>query len=117
MGERGFLGSLHETSAKTGKGCDRLREAIVQAIDWKSIPETTSPALYHRLKKEFLNLRDSGLVLIRLAELKQRMEMTLRDTNFELTELETVVILLAGPGMIQRLDFGGFILLRPEMLS
>ncbi len=31
--------------------------------------------------------------------------------------METVVSLLAGPGMIQRLDFGGFILLRPEMLS
>jgi hypothetical protein len=71
MGERGFLGPLHETSAKTGKGCDQLREAIVQAIDWKSIPETTSSALYHRLKQEILSLRDSGLVLIRLAELKR----------------------------------------------
>jgi len=117
MNERGFLGALHEMSAKTGKGCDQLREAIVQAIDWKSIPETTSPALYHRLKQEILSLRDSGLVLIRLAELKQRMEMTLRGENFELAELEAVVSLLAGPGMIQRLDFGGFILLRPEVLS
>jgi WD40 repeat protein len=117
MGERGFLGPLHETSAKTGKGCDQLREAIVQAIDWKSIPETTSPALYHRMKQEILSLRDSGLVLIRLAELKQRMEMTLRKESFELAELATVVSLLAGPGMIQRLDFGGFILLRPEVLS
>ncbi|MGO8926273.1 MAG: TIR domain-containing protein [Limisphaerales bacterium] len=117
MGERGFLGSLHKTSAKTGKGCDQLREAIVQAIDWKSIPETTSPALYHRLKQEILSLRDSGLVLIRLAELKQRMEMTLRGESFELAELEAVVSLLAGPGMIKRLDFGGFILLRPEVLS
>jgi small GTP-binding protein len=117
MKERGFLGPLNETSAKTGKGCDQLREAIMEAIDWKSIPETTSPALYHRLKQEILSLRDSGLVLIRLAELKQRMEMTLRDTNFELAELEAVVSLLAGPGMIQRLDFGGFILLRPEVLS
>ena len=35
----------------------------------------------------------------------------------ELAELEAVVSLLAGPGMIQRLDFGGFILLRPEVLS
>lgn len=89
----------------------------MQAIDWKSIPETTSPALYRRLKQEILSLRDSGLVLIRLAELKQRMEMTLRGENFELAELEAVVSLLAGPGMIQRLDFGGFILLRPEVLS
>jgi len=49
----------------------------VQAIDWKSLPETTSPAFHHRLKHEILGLRDGGLVLIRLAELKQRMEMTL----------------------------------------
>ena len=117
MNERGFLGPLHETSAKTGKGCDQLREAIVQAIDWQSIPETTSPALYHRLKQEILSLRDSGLTLIRLDALKQRMEMTLREEKFTLAELDAVVSLLAGPGMIQRLDFGGFILLRPEVLS
>jgi len=71
--ERGFRGPLHLTSAKTGEGCDQLRDAIVKAIDWKNIPTTTSPALYHRLKQEILGLRDSGLVLIRLAELKQRM--------------------------------------------
>ena len=63
VGERGFHGLLHETSAKTGKGCDQPREAILQAIDWKSIPEITSPALYPRLKQEILSLRDSGLVL------------------------------------------------------
>ena len=117
MAERGFLAPLHQTSAKTGEGCDKLREAIVKAIDWNSIPETTSPALYHRMKQEILHLRDSGLVLIRLAELKQRMEMTLRGADFKLEELEAAVSLLAGPGMIQRLDFGGFILLRPEVLS
>ena len=117
MTARGFLGPLHVTSAKTGEGCDALREAIVQAIDWRGIPETTSPALYHRLKQEILRLRDSGLVLLRLSELKQRMEMSLHEEPFELAELTAVVGLLAGPGMIQRLDFGGFILLRPEVLS
>jgi small GTP-binding protein len=117
MAERGFNGPLHLTSAKTGQGCDGLRDAIVRAIDWQSLPETTSPKLYHRLKQEILSLRDGGWVLIRLAELKQRMELTLRDEPFELAELLTVVGLLAGPGMIQRLDFGGFILLRPEVLS
>ena len=37
-------------------GCDTLREAIVEAIDWQNIPETTSPALYHRMKEEILRL-------------------------------------------------------------
>ena len=50
-------------------------------------------------------------------ELKQRMELALPGTAFELAELVTAVGLLAGPGMIQRVDFGGFILLRPEVLS
>lgn len=117
MNERGFLGPLHGTSAKTGKGCGQIREGIMQTIDWKSIPETTSPALYGRMKQEIVSLRDSALVLIRLAELKQRMEMTLRGENFELAELEAVVSLLVGPGMPQRRDSGGFILLRPEVLS
>ncbi|HMX30226.1 MAG TPA: DUF4365 domain-containing protein, partial [Blastocatellia bacterium] len=117
MAERGFRSPLHLTSAKTEEGCKALRDAIIAAIDWRNIPETTSPALYHRLKQEILNLRDSGLVLIRLAELKQRMELALRGERFELKELETVIGLLAGPGMIQRVDFGGFILLRPEVLS
>ena len=117
MKERRFLRPLQETSAKTGEGCEKLRGAIVKAIDWKSIPETTSPVLYQRMKEEILRLRDSGLVLIRLSELKQHVELTLLKEQFKLEELQTVVSLLAGPGMIQRVDFGGFILLRPEVLS
>ena len=46
------------------------------------------------MKQEILRLRDSGLVLIGLAELNQRMEMTLRGESFELAELEAVVSLL-----------------------
>jgi len=117
MAERGYLEPLHLTSAKTGEGCDQLREAVVDAINWQIIPETTSPALYQKMKEEILSLRDRGFVLIRLAELKQRLEMTFSGEDFELAELEAVLRLLSSPGMIQRLDFGGFILLRPEVLS
>ncbi len=117
MKERGFAGSLHLTSAKTGEGCDGLREAISKAVDWDGLAVTSSPALYRRMKQEILALRDSWIVLLRLSELKQRMQMVLPGENIKPEELETVIGLLAGPGMIQRLDFGGFILLRPEVLS
>ncbi|HEY6351110.1 MAG TPA: TIR domain-containing protein [Candidatus Angelobacter sp.] len=117
MEERGFAQSFYETSARTGEGCSKLREGIVSAIAWQNIPTTTSPILYHRMKQEVLELRDKGPVLIRLAELNQRMQMRLLEEAFKLEELETVVALLAGPGMIQRVGFGEFILLRPEILS
>jgi GTPase SAR1 family protein len=117
MEERQFHGSLHETSAKTGKGCKKLREAIVKAIDWDRIPITTSLTLYHRIKEEVLRLRDSGTILIRLSELNQRLELLLSGQRFTSAELQTALGHLAGPGMIQRLEFGGFILLRPEVLS
>jgi small GTP-binding protein len=117
MAERGFGGDLHLTSAMTGQGCDELRAAIASAIDWDSLAVTASPGLYRRMKEEILRLRDSGLVLLRLAELKQRMELALHNESFDLAQLETVVGLLAGPGMIGRVGFGGFILLRPEVLS
>jgi small GTP-binding protein len=113
--KRGFRGPIHLTSSKTGAGCDDLRKAIVEAIDWKNIPETTSPALYHRLKQEILGLREIGMTLIRWSELKQRMELTLGGENFKLEELKAVIGLLAGPGMV--LNLGDFILLRPEILS
>lgn len=115
MEERGFLPPLHLTSALTGQGCETLREAIVAAIDWKDIPFTGSSALYYRLKQEILRLRNNSLTLLHLAELKQQMNLALADENFSLKELETVVSLLSGPGIIQRYD--DTILLRPELLS
>jgi WD40 repeat protein len=117
MTERGFREPLHLTSAKTGAGCDGLRDAIVGAIDWGRIPITTSLELYHRIKEAVLRLRDSGTVLIRLAELNQRLELSLGELRFTPAELQTALGHLAGPGMIQRVEFGGFILLRPEVLS
>jgi hypothetical protein len=94
---------LHETRAKARAGCEALRDAIARALPPH---EAGNPAPAR-----------PGIVLIRLAELKPQMEMTLTGEHFEPAELETVIKLLAGPGMIQRLNFGGFVLLGPEVLS
>lgn len=115
--ERDFQPPLHLTSAKTGEGCIPLRDAIVEAIDWDSLPITTSLTLYHRMKEEILRLRDTGMVLIRLAELSQRLEVLLPDHSFTPAQLQTALKHLEGPGMIQPLEFGGFILLQPEVIS
>lgn len=106
-----------ETSAKTGEGCAELRSAIANNIDWESIPWTTSPRVFKLLKDEIIGLRDEGVVLLRLSELKQRLEMRQLEEPFSVEVLLAVVSLLAGPGIVWRLDFGDFVLLQPERVN
>ena len=135
--ERGFAKYL-ETSALTGYGCEQLRQAIIDRIDWESIPWTASPRIFKLLKDEMLRLRDEGVVLLRMGELKQQLELRLsvgsasatidngegddcvgaaHPTTFTLEELRAVVGLLAGPGIVWQLEFGDFVLLKPEWIN
>ena len=60
---RGFAG-YNETSARTGDGCDELREAIAASIPWDRLPKTSSPTIFKRIKEEILKLKDAGRVLL-----------------------------------------------------
>jgi WD40 repeat protein/DNA-directed RNA polymerase subunit RPC12/RpoP len=114
--ERGFAAYL-ETSAQTGAGCDDLRQAIIGNIDWDSIPWTATTQTFKTLKEEIIKLRDEGKVLLRMAELKQQLELRLPDEPFTIEELRAVVGLLAGPGLVWKLEFGDFVLLQPERIN
>ncbi|MHC4119674.1 MAG: TIR domain-containing protein [Planctomycetota bacterium] len=106
-----------ETSARTGEGCDELRKAIIKNIDWKSIPWTASSRIFKVLKDEIIKLREEGTVLLRMIELKQQLQMRLPDESFTIDELRSVVGLLAGPGIVWKLEFGDFVLLQPERIN
>jgi len=116
MKERGFSGYF-ETSAATGAGCDKLRDAIIRNIPWDEIPWTTSPRTFKLLKDEIYKLRDQGRVLLRMSELRQQLEMALPAENFTLEHLRSVIGLLAGQGIVWRVEFGDFLLLHPEYLN
>jgi len=114
--ERGFSDYL-ETSAYTGSGCAELRNAIIHNIPWDTLPWTASPRIFKLLKEEIIRLRDRGKVLLRMAELKQQLDMRELGETFTLEQLRTVVGLLAGPGIIWQLEFGDFVLLQPERIN
>jgi small GTP-binding protein len=114
--ERGFARYI-ETSAQTGDGCEELRKAITKNIDWKSIPWTASSRVFKEMKDEIIKLREEGTVLLRMIELKQQLEMRLSGVSFTLDELRAVVGLLAGPGLVWKLEFGDFVLLQPERIN
>jgi small GTP-binding protein len=116
VAERGFKDYI-ETSSKTGKGCDLLLDAVRRHINWENLPRTISPRIFRRLKEEILSLRDGGVALLRREELRQRLEFSLGGNSFTEGQFDTVISLLAGPGIVWKLDFGDFILLRPEEIS
>jgi small GTP-binding protein len=114
--ERDFAEYI-ETSAKLGTGCDKLRKAIARQTDWKEIPWESSPTIFKRLKDEIIRLRDEDRILLRMAELKQQLELRLPGESFTPEELRAVVGLLAGPGNVWKLEFGDFVLLQPERIN
>jgi small GTP-binding protein len=108
---------FYRTSALKRTGCEDLRTAIFEAIDWNAIPPISSPKLYHKLKQEILHLRDGKTVFIGLNDLEDRMHKALPKENFGRSEVGTVVKSLARPGIIWEMKFGDLILLKPEIIN
>jgi len=107
-----------ETSAETGSGISELRKAMLEKIPWDELTPHNSPALFKRLKDEIIKLRDEGQVLVTFKELENLLRYRLPNKiKFADAQLETVVSLLDGPGMVKELGFGTYILLRPEWLN
>jgi len=118
MAGRGYAGHV-ATAAKLhdDPGCATLRTLIAEHIPWDRLPSTSTTQLFRTLKEAVIGIRDSGVVLIRVAELDQRLRLGLENEIFAEAELRTVIGLLAGQGIIQKLDFGDFVLLQPEQIN
>jgi small GTP-binding protein len=116
--ERGYFDFL-ETSAKTGLRCDELKQAILKSIRWEDIPWRSSPVLFKRLKEEIIKLKDVGRVLMRFNELREALQLRLSGelTRFTDDELQAVVRLLSGPGVVWELKFGSWVLLQPGHIN
>ncbi|MEL6814405.1 MAG: DUF4365 domain-containing protein, partial [Cyanobacteria bacterium J06598_3] len=106
-----------ETSAKENTGCEALKQAICDAIDWDSIAKRTTPKLFKRLKEEIVALKDEGRILMRINELREALTLRMGGETFTDAELKAVISLLAGPGVVWELGFGSWVLLAPELIN
>ena len=93
---RKFRGVL-ETSAKKNLGCEELKRAILDGINWDEIPCRTTEVLFKRLKEEIIRLKDEGRVLMRFNELRETLQLRLSGEfkRFADEELRAVLTLLA----------------------
>lgn len=111
-----------ETSAKTGKGCPELVDAITKYIPWDRLPWTSTSALFKDIREGLIKIkndissRGASTVLFRMSELCERLQSAM-GLSFEEQELRAVVGLLSSQGLVQVLSFGDFILLQPEQLN
>ena len=115
---RGYVGHVN-TAAKlpNDRGCVALKELIAKHIPWDRVLSTSTTVLFKALKDAVIEIKESGIVLIRVVELEQRLKLGWEGEPFEERDLRTVIGLLAGQGMIQPLDFGDFVLLQPEQIN
>ena len=111
----GFAGFI-DTSAKSGRGCEELIAAIAEHIPWDQLPWTATTRTFKALKGAILAVKEEGPALIRIAELRERLRTQLGEPVRE-EDLRAVVGLLGGQGVIRMLDFGDFVLLRPELIN
>ena len=112
----GYYGFL-SVSARTGEGCAELRDAIEKAIPWDRLPWNSTPRSFATLRSAILHVKAKGSVLIRISELRQRLQMDLRAELIEESVLRGVVGMLARQGLIRMLDFGDFVLMQPEQID
>lgn len=105
------------TSAKQNEGCSELKQALMRFIPWEQLSWISTTRLFKALKDAIIQLKDEGIVLVRIPELRQRLQFLLPNENIKEQDLRVVVGLLAGQGVVKRLDFGNFILLQPEQLN
>ncbi|HSK72972.1 MAG TPA: DUF4365 domain-containing protein, partial [Pyrinomonadaceae bacterium] len=108
---------FQNTSAKSGDGCNDLKDAIAKFIPWDKLPWTSTTTLFKSLKDAILRIKQEDITLIRFAELHQRLLLELKEEKIEEANLRAVVGLLGGQGLIKPFDFGDFILLRPEEIN
>lgn len=128
----------YATSAETNEGCDQLRSAVMAAIPWDQLPRTRSPEIFKRIKVFLTAVRQGNRMLVResdlFAEFAAQMHASdshqgeflfsweshpTERTQIEATEAEfhTVIGHVETAGLIKRLSFGDFLLLKPELLN
>jgi WD40 repeat protein/GTPase SAR1 family protein len=123
MGELGFAGYL-STSAKEGRHIEDLFEWITGVIPWDDMPKVSSTGLFDSIKAFLVAERDRSRLLAREDDLLRDYETTRDDQELggpdavqPAAEFRTCVDRVANRGLIRRLSFGGYVLLKPEVLD
>jgi GTPase SAR1 family protein len=114
------LDGFFETSAKEGWQIAELTDAIKNAIDWDALPMVSSSALFDSIKQFLLQEKEQGRVLSTADDLFRgflRANPDVGDHDTLVASFETCIGRVESRDLIRRLQFGGLVLLQPELLD
>jgi TIR domain/Ras of Complex, Roc, domain of DAPkinase/WD domain, G-beta repeat len=115
------LDGFFVTSARESWQIPELGRAIRESIDWNVLPMVSSSALFDSIKQFLLAEKSQGRSLSTSDDLFHSFLRTRGNNNADSQNLrasfETCIGLLESQGLIRRLRFGDFVLLKPELLD
>lgn len=93
-----------ETSARTGRGIEHLKNTISLNLDWDKLGKTSRPELFQHIRDEIEILRSNKEVVIQLDDLEKRVRKKVPKL-FEKKSVKAVVEQLATQGVIAVTEF------------
>jgi small GTP-binding protein len=105
------------TSARTGEGIGELRGLIEETIRWDRLPITTAPELWIRCRAFLQSSDRSKSVIVTGDELRGSFARANPGIWFSDDQFDSLLPQAQVHGLVVRLDVGGYLLLKPEMLN
>lgn len=115
----GFDG-FFETSAREGWQIAELQTAVKNAIQWEALPKVSSNELFQVIMQFLVDEKQAGRVLSNTEDLYHlfcRLHAKFAQDRELQAKFETCIARVETRGLIRRLNFGGYILLQPELLD
>jgi GTPase SAR1 family protein/WD40 repeat protein len=109
-----------ETSAKEGWGVEELSRDIRDAIDWNAVPVVSSTALFESIREFVVEEKQQGRTLTTVDDLLHTFRRVRKDavTDEDLADRFSACMgRLESVGLVRRMAFGDYVLLRPELLD
>ncbi len=118
--DMGFDGYV-QTSALEGIGIQDLDKLIRKTIPWEQLPKVSSPQLFQSIKRFLMEEKKDGRILSQLDDLYRAFLLSTYAPPTETDELrnqfQACLQSVQSRGLIRLLNFGGQVLLQPELLD
>lgn len=114
------LDGFFATSALQGTGIEELRQAVLDAVVWDEMLKVTSSDLFQRIKQFLVQEKAAGRLLSTAEDLYRTFlaaGIVSAETRDLRRDFDICIERLAGSGLLQRLSWGSYVLLQPEMLD